>query len=132
MCSAKARMKSAIRSAGARKLDRPCPYHFRTPRGGRIEPFEHTTTAPRHKSVSIPLPAQNVVCFLTMASRGEAVKSNRSPAHFALNNLRGYVRYGFWEGKITFQSFFISTTVQPLALASSRPLSKRPMLDWRS
>ena len=36
-------------------------------------------------------------------------------------NLHGAFRYFFSNGKITFQSFFTSTTVHPFALASSRP-----------
>jgi len=44
------------------------------------------------------------------------------------------VEFGhFFSGvKMVFQSFFMLTTVQPRACASSIPLSKRPMLDWRS
>ena len=38
----------------------------------------------------------------------------------------------FSNAKIFFQSFFMSTTVQPLACASSSPLSSRPVEDWRS
>ena len=36
---------------------------------------------------------------------------------------------GRYSGKIVFQSFFMSTTVQPFSAASARPLSRRPMWD---
>jgi prepilin-type N-terminal cleavage/methylation domain-containing protein/prepilin-type processing-associated H-X9-DG protein len=37
-----------------------------------------------------------------------------------------------WKGNTRFQSRFTSTTVQPLAAASSRPLSSRPVAAVRS
>ena len=40
--------------------------------------------------------------------------------------------YLFSNGKMIFQSFFMSTTVQPFACASSSALSSRPMEDTRS
>lgn len=43
-----------------------------------------------------------------------------------------FSHFAFSNGKILFQSFFMSTTIQALALASSRALSKRPTCDVRS
>ncbi|OPX99501.1 MAG: hypothetical protein A4E58_00268 [Syntrophorhabdus sp. PtaB.Bin006] len=43
----------------------------------------------------------------------------------------GFVYY-FWKANIVFQSFFISTTVQPLTCASSSALSSLPIGDLRS
>ncbi len=37
-----------------------------------------------------------------------------------------------WWGKTTFQSRFISTTVQPRSLPSSSALSSVPTWEWRS
>lgn len=40
--------------------------------------------------------------------------------------------HGFWKGKTRFQSCFMSTTVQPFALASSSALSRVPIPEARS
>ncbi len=44
----------------------------------------------------------------------------------------GALSYPSSKGKTTFQSRFMSTTVHPFARASSRPWSRRPMLESRS
>jgi hypothetical protein len=46
-----------------------------------------------------------------------------------------YLAFSYFSaenGNILFQSFFMSTTVQPFALASSNALSSLPIGDWRS
>ena len=69
----------------------------------------------------------------SQSSAEHQCRSHRGEAREPISSRRCHGRRSvYWNAKMRFQSFFISTTVHLFSLAASNALSRRPKWDWRS
>lgn len=126
--------RRSIRPAGSRCGRAPLPSTF--PTTCRANWPQWTATLPKTTSgnlVDTAAPRADCTTLNAVSLRTFILLSchcSRSRVQSFGVDLHGFAS-PFGE-KITFQSSFMLTTVQPLALASSSPLSSRPIWDSRS